>query len=887
MTHETTLSGAKLLVVDDDDLILGFMTQLLTSRGAAVRTATDYFTAERILQEWPADVAFVDINLPNKDGLELLRHIKKVAAGVPVILVTGFPSIESASDALRHDAYDYLTKPVSPKELLQAALRAWETRRLREENRRMEEANRRYRSQLEKRVKERTRKLGESEARYKDLFDRSRDAILVTTPAGRIVSCNAAGLELFGYTREEMASLDARALYADPEDRAAFQSVLAESGFVKDYEVRMKRHNGKAIFCLLTSQIRRNAKGDVDVYQGIIRDITERKKAETALRDQYRFLTTVLESLTHPFYVIDAANHEVIMANSTAKAMMGDHASTCHGLTHRRDAPCDDQDHPCPLKEVVESRRPVTVEHIHLDAGGSRKHFEIHGHPIFDKSGHVIQMIEYSIDITDRVDAQKALAQNEAKFRDFFNNSPFMMFSFDVHGRVVDVNGQWRRETGYQAEDVIGHRIERWIVAENGRRDVQTILADFWLKHRIRNLPLQFRKKDGDTVHVLLSCNQLFEAGGQMLGLAVAQNVSAQRRAQQELQRLKAAIEQSSDGILITNPEGVIQYANPATEVVTGFAREDILGRDCRDLWGDASGAADCCAVWEALMHGGGPWEGHFTNRRKDGVIYEEECAITPIRDEEQRIKNYVFVKRDITERKRLESIAEAANLMENIGFVFSGIRHELGNPVNTIKMTLSVLDANLDSYEPTRIREFINRTVRELDRVEYLLKTLKNFSLFENPSMITVRVDAFLESLLALVEKDMDRRNLSISTMIDSAAETMRIDPRALQQVMLNLLVNAADALEEVAAPCIRIAVSSVGEMIRILVEDNGRGIPKAQQKNLFKPFYTTKPDGTGLGLVIVKKMLVKMNSTIEIASREGEGTSVMLTIPGAANAE
>jgi PAS domain S-box-containing protein len=886
LTGQTPLSGAKLLVVDDDDLVLRFMSQLLTSMGADIETAVDFYAAEAIIKEWPLDVAFVDINLPNKDGMELLRHIRKVAPAAPVILITGFPTIESASGALRLEAYDYLTKPVSAKELVQAATRAWETRRLRRENRRMEEANRRYRKQLEKLVKERTRKLGESESRYKDLFDRSRDAILITAPAGKIISCNAAGLELFGYSREEIASLDARQLYADPDDRIAFQQALEQGGFVKDYEVRMKRRDGEPIYCLLTSQIRRDAEGHVDVYQGIIRDITERKRAETTLRHQNEFLTSVLESLTHPFYVIDAANHEVIMANSAAKQMMGNDATTCHGLTHRKNTPCSDDEHPCPLKKVIQAKRPVTVEHLHLDAYGNPRHFEIHGHPIFDKSGDVIHMIEYSIDITDRIQAQKALLQNEAKFRDFFDNSPFMMFSFDAQGHVVDVNRQWQQETGYKPDEVIGRPLERWVAAENGGRTIGTVLTEFWQQHRIRNLPLQFRKHGGEKIHVLLSCNQLFESGGQMLGLAVAQNVTAHRQAQQELQRLKAAIEQSSDGILITNPEGIIQYANPALENVTGFARENILGRDCRTLWGDVAEVTDCCSVWEALAHEGRPWEGHFTNRRRDGSIYEEECAITPIRDEENQVQHYVFVKRDITERKRLETIAEAANLMENIGFVFSGIRHELGNPVNTIKMTLSVLEANLEAFTPIRIREFINRTVRELDRVEYLLKTLKNFSLFENPSIISIRVDTFVESLLSLVEKDMDKRRLSISTVIDPAAETMRIDPRALQQVMLNLLVNAADALEGVTSPRIRIAVSSAGEMIRIVVEDNGQGISTVQQKNLFKPFYTTKPFGTGLGLVIVKKMLVKMNSTIEVISREGRGTTVILTLPGATDA-
>jgi len=235
----------------------------------------------------------------------------------------------------------------------------------------------------------------------------------------------------------------------------------------------------------------------------------------------------------------------------------------------------------------------------------------------------------------------------------------------------------------------------------------------------------------------------------------------------------------------------------------------------------------------------------------------------------------------DITEKMRLNSIAEAVNTMNNLGYIFSGIRHELGNPINSIKTTITVLKKNLQSYSQDKVSEFIDRVLMDITRVEALLKDLKNFSMYENPELGAVPLSSFLDNLLAIVGRDFGAKNIQIKTLLRPGAESGFFDARALQHVMLNILTNAFDALAGVAAPEIAIAVFRIGERIIIKIRDNGKGIPDEQIKHLFQPFSTTKSHGTGLGLVIVKKMLLKMNGTIEIESQEGEGTTVTLTLP------
>jgi signal transduction histidine kinase len=243
---------------------------------------------------------------------------------------------------------------------------------------------------------------------------------------------------------------------------------------------------------------------------------------------------------------------------------------------------------------------------------------------------------------------------------------------------------------------------------------------------------------------------------------------------------------------------------------------------------------------------------------------------------------HYIWILiRDITESARLESIAEAVNAMENITYIFSGIRHELGNPINSIKMTLSVLRKNLNRYSRDTVQQYVDRTLTEISRVEYLLKSLKSFSMFENPVIQDVNLPDFMDLFQSLVADDLEKNGITIEITLSPEAQWVSADPRALQQVMLNLIANAAHALNGKDNPTIFIGTQRKDDFIWITVQDNGVGIPRDNQQHLFKPFYTTKSHGTGLGLVITKKMLAKMNSRIGIVSHEDVGTTVTISIP------
>ncbi len=238
----------------------------------------------------------------------------------------------------------------------------------------------------------------------------------------------------------------------------------------------------------------------------------------------------------------------------------------------------------------------------------------------------------------------------------------------------------------------------------------------------------------------------------------------------------------------------------------------------------------------------------------------------------------------DITEEERLNAVAEAVNSMNSLGYMFSGIRHELGNPINSIKTTVMVLKDNHAHYSGDIVGEFLDRVLADVARVETLLRDLKNFSMYESPELQNVNTASFIENLLSIVTTDFAKRGIRIRTLFRPDAEWGFFDPRALQHVMLNILTNAMDALKGRDSPQVTISMHKSNDRIVITIRDNGCGVPEDFKHHLFKPFFTTKQHGTGLGLVIMRNMMTKMDGTIELESSENVETIVTLNLPAGA---
>jgi len=349
---------------------------------------------------------------------------------------------------------------------------------------------------------------------------------------------------------------------------------------------------------------------------------------------------------------------------------------------------------------------------------------------------------------------------------------------------------------------------------------------------------------------------------------------------EEESARLVSAVESSADAVVITDTKGFIRYVNPAFEQITGYSKQEAEHRDLHLLDSGKHDEAFYAGIKETVNRDE-VWRGLLLNKKKDGTLYYEDCTISPVLSPSGEIMNYVSLKRDVTEKLRLESIAESVSTMDNIGYIFTGVRHEIGNPLNSINMIVGILQSKLPTLSQEAVHGYLDRIMVQIERMEFLLRSLKSFNMFETPEPRDLRISEFMEQFQPLVQQDFEKKGVLLDLGLDPNADRMHADPRALQQVLLNVLTNAADAVQGRARPRVSLGVTRSRGMVRIQVEDNGRGIPEDRMKDLFKPFHTTKKHGTGLGLVIVKKMVTTMNGAIELESRRDIGTLVTISLP------
>jgi PAS domain S-box-containing protein len=837
-------------------------------------------------------------------------------------------------EAIRLGAYDYLLKPVVKAELLVAVRRAVEVYHLRRSRLAVEAENQRYKAALEQKVKERTERLLESERRYRVLFEGSRDAIFIADQEGRMIDINQAALEVIGYSDEEVKAISGFDLFADEQQLRQYQDTIEESGAVHDFEAALRRKDGACIDVLISASISRDRQNRIQGYHGIVRDVTQQKRSAERIRQQKEFLETVVESLTHPFYVIDVKTHEVLLANTAAKQLGGGEGLTCYEFTRHMSSRCQGDCLPCPIDEVKRTRQPLMLEQRLCLPDGSERLMEVYGYPIIDADGDVVQMIEYCLDVTRRKQVESELNKRDAILEtvrfvaEIFLESRRWEEGIDLAlrqlGRTTGVSRvyiaeaidtdhipspmhlRWdwadaqvapkHRYWGPEADPEGIHDLDEWQKRLREGNTIQGSCFDFshqeqdWLKRQEIQatvvVPIFVKKKWWGLIG-FDDCRQprvwspaevgALKVAAETLGAAIHHGERDQER-----RRLAAAIEQATDSITIMAPDGQVQYVNPAFSNISGFSREEVLDRRLSQLVRSRDSDRLYPQIMQRLSKGFS-WTGSAQTWRKDRSPYMEESTLFPIKDANGELVNIVAIQRDVTEKKRLESIIQSANLMDNLGYIFTGLRHEIGNPLNSLKMSLTVLSKNLGSFPAQRVAEFIDRGLDEVTRMEYLLKAFKNFSLYDSPEITRVSLSDFITKLTGLIRDDFHQRGIRIVTHQIDAALHVAVDTRMLHQVLLNLMTNAADALLDTPAPRIDIHVRRYPPWIVLSVRDNGAGMTAEEQGRIFTPFFTTKSKGTGLGMVIVRKMLLKMNAAIRVESEKGLGTTVVIELPEA----
>ena len=490
-------------------------------------------------------------------------------------------------------------------------------------------------------------------------------------------------------------------------------------------------------------------------------------------------------------------------------------------------------------------------------------------------SSEGLQTIHVLKDITDRREAER-------RYRELFDNIQEGLFFSSPDGRFIEVNEALVRMLGHDSREDLLHSDPRgqMFAAPERHRDLFALIER---QGTVRNHEEVLRRKNGSAVHVLINAFAVRDTQGRVLqyrGLML--DISGLKAYQAELQRERdfsgKILNNTQSLILVVDTAGLVSYANRRWQAM-GYEQPAILGQPLRMLV--APGKRPALDEAYSTVLSGNPVDNlELQILRADGRVGHFSVNLSPMRDEQGQVTSIVVVMSDVTDAASLQAKLMHAEKMAAVGQLVSGVAHEVNNPLTAI---LGFADLLLENQElPESARKDLRVILQEAQRTKQIVQNLLSFAREMPPQWKAVDLNTILERTIQLRAYDFHSRGVSVSELYDRELPLVMGDSQQLQQVFLNILNNAYDAVRDTPGPCIEIATARKDEFVEVSFRDNGHGI--SEPDRIFDPFFTTKQvgEGTGLGLSICYGIVKEHGGEILCSNNAGRsGATFTVRLP------
>jgi PAS domain S-box-containing protein len=758
--------------------------------------------------------------------------------------------------------------------------------------------NRQVMIQLEMRraIKEksiREERLLVSELSYRRLFEAARDGVLILdVETGRITDVNPFLLETLGFERSEMIGKTVGELspFIDAKANQVMLEELQQRGYVRYEDLPMETKDGRKIAMEFVSNVYQA--GDKKVIQCNIRDITERKRAEERLN----LLNTCISNFNDIVLITDAdpveGGRKIVFVNEAFERITGYKSAEALGKNPRfLQGEKTDRNVLAEIHQALEQQRPIRRQIVNYRKNGTEYWIDIDIIPIFDPAGVCTHFVAIQRDSTGEKKNREQLLWRTALFEAHVNSARDGILIVDSQGKKILQN--------QRLLDLLN--IPPQIAeANDDRQELE------WIVGQVKN-PTRFAEKVAylyshpDEIsldEIELINGKSFERysapvrgkDGQGYGRIWSfRDITDRKKAEEQIAEQAALLDEARDAILVRSLDGTILFWNKGAERMYGWTREEAIGRN--------SGAllypnADKFDEVNALTVTEGEWNGEMLHRARDRHEITVEARWTLIRDHDGRPKSVLAIYTDITERKKIEAQFMRAQRMESIGTLAGGIAHDLNNILAPIMMSIDILKTGTDPAQTKRTLETIEISAR---RGAEIVQQVLSFARGLEGARVEVQTKRILQDLESIIH-DTFPKNIQLQFSLPPDTWAIWGDPTQIHQILLNLCVNARDAMPEGGKLSIDVEncvldtqyaamnlEAKAGHYVILSVTDTGTGVPAGLLEKIFEPFFTTKElsKGTGLGLSSVMAIVKSHEGIINVYSEPGKGTTFKVCLP------
>ncbi len=486
----------------------------------------------------------------------------------------------------------------------------------------------------------------------------------------------------------------------------------------------------------------------------------------------------------------------------------------------------------------------------------------------------------YVRDITEERAAAFALRESQEKYRLIAEHTSELIRLVNVESGIITYASP-SHETilGFKTEEYTGHSFYEDIHPDDHD-------AVIHLLHSTKDKPAvaEFRRRhvNGNWITLEDRARSIpYGVNGERMNVVVSRDITEKKRAEQELQStlkqlkdLKYALDESAL-VSVTDESGKITSVNEKFCEITEYTEGELLGQTHMIL-DSGYHPQSFFDEMDLQIQSGAVWKGEINNKTKHGNDFWVDTTVVPFTGDNGEPYQYVYIRKDITDRKRAEELLRTSDKLSVIGELAAGVAHEIRNPLTSLKGFTQILKSRLDSDSD---QEFISIMLDELDRINMIVN---EFMVLARPQALAhekANLQDLLQNVLTLIETQATLNNVQIITRVIENIPNISCNENQIKQVLINVIKNSIEAMPHGGE--IILSLFPVKNEVIIEVRDNGEGISNHQLTHLGEPFYTTKKKGNGLGLMICRRIVQNHQGTLLIDSKEGEGTVVKIKLP------